>query len=209
MAYLYFRRCIELMAVFMSVLIAVRIGESTGMLSRINILESMNMYIDVGSHIAGNTMITVAGAICSMFLIREGKNIKSSKLFKWTMIFSSFLALEGYCFQKFGINKSGAKISWALYSSGICMVFFAIIFYIVDICKISLWTMCFNSAGKNPLLAFLLPPLIHPLFALLGINIFNFYVGYGIAGIFCSIIFTAFILLLTWWLSRLGISLRL
>lgn len=209
MGYLCFRRNIELMVMLFALLVAVRIGESSGTLPRIWLLKSMNMYIDLGAHIAGTATIAVAGVIVGMFLRRESKDLTAKRLFKWAAIFSLLVIVEGYCLKKFGINKAGAKIAWALYSTGICVMLFALTHYVVDILKFSGWTKYVMPAGKNPLLAYLLPPLILPLLALLGLPILDCHIEWGVAGISISIVFTILIIWLTALLSKAGVSLRL
>jgi heparan-alpha-glucosaminide N-acetyltransferase len=208
-AYLAFRKNIEFIVLFMMLLIAVRVGESAGTIPCIKIFDAMNMYIYPGAHIAGHAIITMSGVLVCMFLRREGEKMTAATLFRWAIIFSVVMIISGYCLKKFGINKAGAKVSWSLYCTGLCTILFAVTYYVVDILKITSWTKYFKSAGKNPLLAFILPPLIHPLFAMLGIGIFNFYTGWGMAGAFFSLIFTFLILAMTALLARGGVSLRL
>ena len=109
----------------------------------------------------------------------------------------------------YGISKNLATPAWCLLSSAICCSLYAILFWLVDVKN---WKSAFaflQPAGSNPLLAYILPSILHPIFRIFGENPFNLIGSAGAAGIFRSLVFAFAILALTALLTKLRIKLRL
>lgn len=71
----------------------------------------------------------------------------------------------------FIISKIMGTPSWAMLCIGISMVVFALLFYLLDIKKWSLWSKAFLPAGQNSLTTYLAPDLIYFTIWLSGSNI--------------------------------------
>ena len=61
----------------------------------------------------------------------------------------------------FHISKNAATPTWCLYSSGICIVLFGLLYWIIDLRKWQGWTVFFKPASSNPLLIYLIPYLVY------------------------------------------------
>jgi hypothetical protein len=85
-------------------------------------------------------------------------------------------------------------------------VIFVLLFLLEIKVSMGKWKLLL-SVGKNPMLAYILPPLcIQPLFAILGIG---GYPGGVLNGIFMSLVFTVAVTVLSGLLHERGVSLRL
>jgi len=107
-----------------------------------------------------------------------------------------------------GISKNRATPSWTTICAGIGFSFFALIYILADVMKITRWSAIIMPAGRSTLTCYLLPYIIYPLFFPL-INLLPDYLTGGLAGIIKSLIFALAIILLTGLLERIKIRLRI
>ena len=106
----------------------------------------------------------------------------------------------------FGLAKIGSTPSWCLYSAGICVITFMVLYWIVDLKAISGWAGFIKPAGSNPLLTYILPDIYYAIF---GLYHFAGIAGEGWPGVLRSILFSLFILAVSAIFTRLKIRLQL
>jgi predicted acyltransferase len=120
--------------------------------------------------------------------------------------YAALLFISGWALSFLGISKNGATPTWCLYSSGITLVLFLLVYWFVDVRGLERWTAFVDPAGSNTLLTYLLPFLFYyvcePFYHAHSPNA-------GAAGLARSVAFTAFMLTLSWLLTRKRIRMQL
>ena len=110
--------------------------------------------------------ITMAGVLLSRIFLVDSvvKSIKEKYLL--SVGFTLILLLAGWILMPFGLAKMGSTPSWCLYSASICIITFLILYWIVDMKKITAWAGFMKPAGSNPLLTYILPDIYYAIFGL-------------------------------------------
>jgi predicted acyltransferase len=133
-------------------------------------------------------------------------------------VLGTALLLAGYILRPLhGFSKIGGTESYCLATAGICCLVFLLFYIVLDIYRGKKAASFLIPAGRNPLLAYLLPGLLDSGLGLLGgilhIDLWRivwpFAGAGGLAGILNAAAMTGFILLLTTILGRAGLMLKL
>lgn len=154
--------------------------------------------------------ITLAGLIAGMCLQRE----------RWTSGgFASRLAVFGlFCLAAgFGLrhwfifSKIIGTPSWAMVCNGVSMLFFAGLFYIIDIRGKAGWAYIFRLAGRNALTTYLSPDMLYFVIWYFGLPLMAYKqqgipMGWVIGG---SLLWAALMIVYAQGLSKLHIRLKL
>ncbi len=206
-SYLYSKNSLAVMISVLSLLIVIYIGDQSGALDFLLFNKS---FLLIGPHLAGHAAITTTGIILTIIFQRDGFLSDSSLKIKHALYYALLLAFIGFCFESlYGVHKIQTTPSFVFYSSSICVMFFVFLYWIVDIKKYNKLFSIFNPAGSNPLLAYILPSIIYSFISLIGLSAYFGFWRDGFLGILKSILFTFFILLLTHYLTKLKIQLKL
>ncbi|MCF7832347.1 MAG: DUF5009 domain-containing protein [Candidatus Marinimicrobia bacterium] len=163
-----------------------------------------------GSHFGTHVLITFSGLIVGKWLY-DLKKTNNKALMRNMGIFALILTVAAYfLYGLYGIDKIAATPSWALYSTAICVLLFMLIYWLMDIKGYQGIYGFFKPVASNPLLAYLLHVMFIYVFRLIGFS--SFYgneLGSGIIGLARSIVYTAFIYLITRLLTKAGVRLKL
>ena len=176
---------------------------------QLDFLGQIKTIFYIGSHFGTHVLLTVSGLLCGKWLFDLRKD-NNSALIKNMAIFALLLAVAGYLlYGLYGIDKITATPSWALFCSSICVLIFMLIYWLMDIRGHKKAYGFFKPIAANPLLAYLLHVMFIYVFRLIGFS--NFYgdIGNGLPGILRSILYTAFIYILTRLLTKAGVRLKL
>lgn len=117
--------------------------------------------------------------------------------------------VAGWALTPLGISKIRATPTWSLYCIGAAALLFTALYWICDIKGHTRWALFVRPAGFNTLTTYLLPDLWYYILAAAGIRYFATHFNYGWPGTVESALFTAFILILSALLTRVGVRLRL
>ncbi len=206
-AYLLFRRQIGAMMGVLALLIALYIGNESGALK---FLDFINKYVWLAGHIGGHSSLTVAGVIVGMLFLEHSPARTPGKRIVWLLLFALGLFVAGYLLRTlYGINKVKATPSWCLYCSAICCIFYAFLYWLMDLKSVIRWSNFVKPAGANPLLAYILPAIVYALLAILGIQFLNKHLNAGLVGIIRSLVFSLAIVALAGVFYRWRVRLRL
>ncbi|MCK5104829.1 MAG: DUF5009 domain-containing protein [Cyclobacteriaceae bacterium] len=150
--------------------------------------------------------ITMAGVLLSRIFLEKNvaKSIKEKYL--WSAGYAIILLLAGWLLMPFGLAKIGSTPSWCLYSAGICVITFLILYWIVDMKNITAWAGFMKPAGSNPLLTYILPDIYYAIF---GLYHFTHIAGEGWPGVIRALLFSLFILGISAIMTRMKIRLQL
>lgn len=148
------------------------------------------------------------GVITTMIFINVRKQ-GFKKLFGLLLLMAILLLAAGFYTRLFwGISKIRATPAWVLICSGITIIVFLAIYWITEIRSKSEWFNIIKPAGTNTLLCYLMPYYAYAMVNLLQISLPAILLT-GSIGLIKSFIFSLLMVIITGWLGRAGIRLKL
>ncbi len=191
------------------IFILLYIGDKSGALGNFY-SQNIKNYFWLGGHIGAHTAITLSGIIVSLLFLENSPAKTPKEKIVWIIVFATMMFVVGFLLRPlYGISKIYATPTWSLYSSAICSVIYALLYWIVDIKNKVGWAKFLKPAGTNPLLAYLLPDIFYSVLWIFGINFLSEYFGYGVIGIIRSLIFSLIMLALTALFNKWNVRLHL
>ena len=131
-------------------------------LSKLELLDFLNSVKPVlGVIIEGNVpFIVISGLLTTLILKKMSADYRKTILIIVTTGILCIIA--GFVLRKwFIISKIKATPSWGFICNGISMILFALLYWIIDIKKITKWTFFLKPAGENSLTTYLAPDIIY------------------------------------------------
>jgi len=195
---------------------ALYIGARHGAL---DFLGPVNGFLNIGSLFGSHAAIVTAGMLAgSVFL--PGSNIaEPRRRVRFLALLGAALVLGGYILRPLhGFSKIHGTESYGLATAGICCLLFLLFYLVLDVFKKGRKAAAFIlPAGRNPLLAYLLPGLIGSAAGLAGTLLhanvdgllWPFYGSGGIPGMLNAAVMTLVVLLVTAGLTKAGLLLKL
>lgn len=178
------------------------------LLGRLESLSVLDPYI--GVLLNGNIpTLVLSGLIVGMLLKKHKHNVVKllGVLFSLGIF---FLALGVVLHQYFIISKILGTPSWAMYCSGISVLFFCLLFVIIDVFKWTGWTILFLPAGQNSLTTYLAPDIIYYTIWGLGLNVLFYKQSGSVLLAVCGSLVWAFLMIgFATLLSKIYIKLKL
>ncbi len=134
--------------------------------------------------IAGLAALVVGGmVVATLFEANSAASTPRSRI-GWMVLFAAGFALAAYLLRPiWGIHKIGASPSWVLYSLAAAYVFYAVLYWLVDVKKLMSASGPVALAGSNTLLMYILHPVFYWVLALLGVTYLQTHFNEGWAGI--------------------------
>jgi hypothetical protein len=155
-----------------------------------------------GSHAS----ITMAGLLLSLLFVRNDIADTMRQKIIWGIGYTIILFFAGWVLMPLGLAKIGSTPSFTMYTSAICVLIFIMMYILVDVKGYSKWASFMKPAGSNPLLTYILPDIYY---AILGLSHAYIFSDEGWTGVMRAIIFSLFILALSWLMTRFRIRLQL
>ncbi len=197
------------------VMTALYIGGRHGAL---DLLGPVNGFLNVGSLFGSHAAIVTAGMLAGTLFLpgteESGPRVRVRALF----VLGATLLAAGFVLRPLhGFSKIHGTESYALATAGICALVFLLFYVVLDVYKGRKAAAFLVPAGRNPLLAYLLPGLIGNAAALVG-GLVSFDLGRilwplagsgGVWGMLNAAVMTAVVLFLTTVLTRAGLVLKL
>jgi len=195
---------------------ALYIGSRHGALA---FLGSADGFLNIGSLFGSHAAIVTAGMLAGTVFLPGTDTSAPRARVRFLAVLGTTLLLAGYILRPLhGFSKDGGTESYCLAAAGICCLVFLLFYVVLDIYKKGKKAAAFIlPAGRNPLLAYLLPGMIGNAAALLGgvlhvdlsPVLWPFWQTGGLAGILNAAAMTGVILILTTLLGRAGLILKL
>ena len=150
--------------------------------------------------------VVMAGIVTSLIFAdnRFARTFRDKAV--WALGYAAILFTAGWAFAFLGISKNAATPTWCLYSSGIAVLLFLVTYWLADVRGWRAWAAIVRPAGANTLLTYLLPDLYY--FATVSLAITVPW-RRGWPGALRSLVFTGFILGLSFLLTRRRIRMQL
>jgi predicted acyltransferase len=108
----------------------------------------------------------------------------------------------------FKISKIDATPSWALYSSAICVLLFAALYWLVDLKQRRNWAAFLRPAAAQPLLTYIIPYIVYAAMQYLHLQLPQA-LGHGAAGLLWAIAYSLAVVAMVAVLGRLHFKLQL
>ncbi|CAN5164407.1 lpg1661 family Dot/Icm T4SS effector [soil metagenome] len=132
-------------------------------------------WVDYGSMLGSQGALSVSGAALAIMLTPQSKIRDHSKRLAIAATVGCVAALSGHLLHMlrdvnpmFIINKNIATVPWCLWCTAWTVWVWAIIYFVVDVKGWKSWATFIRPAGENPLLAYLIAPIVYAGFSLLG-----------------------------------------
>ena len=194
---------------------------NTGMLENNSLIKILWPKMYAGYTLGSLPAIVLLGGLLGNKLRENIEHQNHKDILKWAFGFSIFLLITGLLLHQlnkldkmFIISKNLATVPWCLLSSVFTIWIWMIVYWLIDMNGRYLWFKIIEPAGKNPLFAYILAPLVLELFAFTasvfnGFNLYIWFEGHFITG-FLRAVFIAFSMTwLTGYLGRKGLQLKL
>jgi heparan-alpha-glucosaminide N-acetyltransferase len=182
-------------------------------------LAPIRPFLSVGSVLGSHAAIVVSGVLLTLFVRRHKDD--PTLLIKEALAFAAALAAAALLLHTlngvhpaFWYHKNRASVPWCLLSSAWTALAWVALYWIVDVRGFRRWPRLVQVAGENPLLAYLLAPLLLSLFALTaplfgGLNPYGALGETLLVGTLRSLVFVVAVVALCAGLRRTGIHVRL
>jgi len=157
---------------------------------------------------ASNSSITILGVVCAVFYRRY---INQTRKIEMILIFIAIiLFVFGFATRPmWGISKIRATPSWTTICSAISILVFAFLIFLVDKKGKENLFKLIKPAGTSTLTCYLLPYLHEAIFlSLIGIHL-PLIIRTGWAGVIKSLVFALVIVLITGWLEKRRLRLKI
>ena len=151
---------------------------------------------------------TTAGIIATLVL--QKLTVKKQSLAYPTLVLLGLVCIVlGYVSRPlWGISKIGGTPSWLGICTGIGFLSFLALHYLVDIKNYGNWTKILAPAGTATFTCYMLPYFIYPIRNWLNISLPDELLA-GSIGLVSALIYALMVVILTGWLERKGIKLKL
>lgn len=127
-------------------------------------------YVDVGGALGSLAAVSVAGSLLGSILLGESGISHPRERVRWALSFAAIMFVGGLIFDSFlGVNKVSATPTWCLWSASITCALWVAVYVMMDVKGWSKWSWIARPAGANPLIAYLLHPILVGLLSGLGL----------------------------------------
>lgn len=188
----------------MAFMFALYIGDQHG---RLEWLGPIRSWVSVGENFGTLAGVVMAGVVVGRRLIDPGSAASRAR---FMLGFGLVLLLAGFLLRPLhGFHKNSSTESWGLATAGITCLLFMAFYLVLDVWKWPLRAGLLRPAGQNPLLAYLLPEALGSVFVLISFDPMMYYGRGPVIGCLNAAAYTLGILLLTGFLTRRGVILKL
>ena len=135
-----------------------------------SLVQFMAAYIDLGGALGSLAAISVAGCLLGTILAGPQQLNDHSSRMRWAIGFAMGLFVAGLFSDTFaGINKIAATPTWCLWCASLTCVIWTVIYRLMDVAGVTRWSIIVQLAGANPLIAYLLHPVLIGCISLCGL----------------------------------------
>lgn len=150
-----------------------------------------------------------AGILASILLEQFSKLENQYQLIGRYLLFGIVLIILGFIARNFFIiSKIQATPTWVFLCSGIAFIFFAIIYFLVDVKEKSDWFSSIKTAGTSTLTCYLIPYWYYSFANLSGIALPDFLTT-GLVGLIKSLVYAFIVIGITALLGKIKIKLKI
>ena len=151
---------------------------------------------------------TTAGIIATL-VFQKLIEKRESLVYPILVLLGAICIVFGYVTRPYwGISKIGGTPSWLGVCTGIGFLSFVVLHYIVDLKNYGNWAKILTPAGTATFTCYMLPYFIYPMRHWLNITLPDALLT-GTIGLGSSLVYALLVVMLTGWIDRKGIKLKL
>jgi heparan-alpha-glucosaminide N-acetyltransferase len=133
-------------------------------------IDEVERYVSLRDAMGSLAAVAMAGCLLGTILRRASDVATHRGRLSWALTFAAGLFLAGFITDTFeGINKIAATPTWCLWSAGLTCLTWAVLYVLLDVVRVGGWSAPLRAAGANPLVAYLLHPIVLGVVSLAGI----------------------------------------
>jgi heparan-alpha-glucosaminide N-acetyltransferase len=158
---------------------------------------------------ASNHALVMSGVLIGM-IYQYQKNRNNNMRFEIVLLLIAVLCISyGFVVRPFGgISKIMATPSWTAICAGISMGIFLLVFIVADVLHHTRWANWLLPGGQSTLTCYLLPGLLYPILLPLQKLLPAVFLG-GLPGLVKSLLFAFLTIVITGWLQKIHIQLKI
>lgn len=135
------------------------------------VLDNIDSYVNFSSQLGSLPAIMMAGCILGTVVLPESGITTPPRRVQWTLVYAAGLFVAGAMTDTFaGVNKISATPTWCFWCASLASLTWLILYGLIDVAHVSRWTVVVRPAGANPLIAYLLHPIILFVLSLSGLG---------------------------------------
>jgi heparan-alpha-glucosaminide N-acetyltransferase len=176
LVYLVFGRRREWLIGATALMALLYVAEQKGLFSRVDSREWLawaapwlgqieSAFTWVRSHASlGDSLASISMAGCCLgTILTPGSELRMhGERLRWAGVFGLGLAAAALLFDPlFGINKIRATPAWCFYCAFLAVLAWAVLYWVMDVRGLRAWSFVIRPAGVNPLLAYILHPILY------------------------------------------------
>jgi hypothetical protein len=142
---------------------------------------------------AAHISIVLCGVITTLLFFNTSGEGSPQRFGSAALLALALIALGALLQPYYGLSKSEATPSWALYSAALCVVLFAFLYWLIDLKGARSWTAFLRPAAANPLFIYMLPNIVWAVMKSLHLTVPE-PLTEGIPGLLCAVAY-AFVVL--------------
>jgi predicted acyltransferase len=124
-------------------------------------IEEVEQYVSLRDSMGSLAAVTMAGCLLGTILRRDSDVATHRARLSWALTFAAGLFVAGLVTDTFeGINKIGATPTWCLWSAALTCLAWVVLYLLLDMTGFRGWSAPIRAAGANPLVAYLLHPIV-------------------------------------------------
>lgn len=137
-----------------------------------SVINFVNRYVYIGSQLGSLPAIVMAGCVLGTILKDDSEVNTFQSRIKWAIAFAFGLFVAGAMTYTFaGINKIAATPTWCFWSAALATLLWVGLFVVMDVKGWQSWSIVVRPAGANPLIAYLLHPILLFILSLTGLGV--------------------------------------
>jgi hypothetical protein len=136
------------------------------------VFQWVGSHVSVGESLGSLASISMAGC-CLGSIIASGSDVRThGARLRWTIVFALWLAVAALLFDPlFGINKIRATPAWCFTCAFLTAITWAVLYWLMDVRGFRAWSVIVRPAGVNPLLAYILHPMLFLIAGIAGVQL--------------------------------------
>lgn len=152
---------------------------------------------------------TLAGVLITLLLFRSRQDQSRVKFILLALSLAVILVIAGFLLRHhFIISKILATPPWILICSGIAIFLYIIFYYLVDVLGKEKWFSIIKAGGTSTLTCYLIPYFWYSIGALYAIKL-SPWLKTGVVGLLKSLVFAVLIIVITRYLEKFKIKLKI
>lgn len=176
-------------------------------------IDEVGRYVSLRDAMGSLAAVTMAGCLLGTILRGDSDVTTHRARLSWALTFAAGLLLAGLVTDTFeGINKIAATPTWCFWCAGLTCLAWVVLYLLLDVAGFRGWSAPLRAAGANPLVAYLLHPIVLGLVSLAGLGSTQFAYKQSsdpLVVIGGSAAMAAFVCAAAGLLGRLGLRMRL